>query len=227
MVSRIERAELRLERMNKCFLDFGADPLQNINRLTRLCGELLGARAALYDRLEEGRLCSWGQWQIPPEHDPECSAEGFVCRDIIRKGIDDTVVIRGPQQTPYTETDPRVISYQLQTYAGHSVRLGELHVGALCVVYQEDRPPSQEDQNLMGIIASAIGVEEVRMRAEQALRSSEKRLRALSAELLTAQETERKRIARQLHDSIGQSLSAIKFSIEETLEAAEAGRAAT
>ncbi len=53
--------------------------------------------------------------------------------------------------------------------------------------------------------------------AEMALHDSEKQLRHLSSQLLTAQEKERKRIANELHDSIGQSLSAIKFSIENTL----------
>jgi len=225
MISRLERAELRLARMNECFLGFGANPLDNINRLTMFCGELLGAKAALYDRLEEGRLCSWGKWQLPPEHDPECSAEGSICRDIIGKGIDDTVVVRDLQQTPYARSIPEAAGCQPQTYAGQAVKLGDMHVGALCVVYQDDTPPSKEDQSLMGIIASAIGVEEVRMRAERALRSSEGQLRALSSDLLSAQETERKRLARHLHDSIGQSLSAIKFSIEETLEAVHEGRA--
>ena len=49
---------------------------------------------------------------------------------------------------------------------------------------------------------------------EQALRESEKELRLLSSQLLTVQEDERARIARELHDSIGQTLSAIKYKIE-------------
>lgn len=55
-------------------------------------------------------------------------------------------------------------------------------------------------------------------RTEEALRKSEKELRLLSSQLLTAEETERKRIARELHDSIGQALSAIKFRVENTIE---------
>jgi signal transduction histidine kinase len=43
-------------------------------------------------------------------------------------------------------------------------------------------------------------------------------LRRLSAQLLTVQEDERKRIARELHDSIGQSLAAIKFGAENAME---------
>jgi len=60
-----------------------------------------------------------------------------------------------------------------------------------------------------------------RKKADEALRESEKQLRYLSSQLLSAQESERKRIARELHDGIGQSLSAIKFSVENTLKQTE------
>ena len=56
-----------------------------------------------------------------------------------------------------------------------------------------------------------------RRRAEEALRKSDKELRVLSNQLLSAEEKERKRIARELHDGIGQALSAIKFSVENAL----------
>ena len=60
-----------------------------------------------------------------------------------------------------------------------------------------------------------------RKKAETALRESGERLRRLSAELLLAQEKERKRIAGELHDSISQSLTAIKFMAEKSLNMAE------
>ncbi|MGW8322330.1 MAG: sensor histidine kinase, partial [Thermodesulfobacteriota bacterium] len=42
-------------------------------------------------------------------------------------------------------------------------------------------------------------------------------LRHLSAQLLEAEERERKRVARELHDGLGQTLSAMKFRIENTI----------
>lgn len=57
-----------------------------------------------------------------------------------------------------------------------------------------------------------------RAEAEAALRRSESDLRLLSAQLLAAQELERRRIAHELHDGIGQSLGGLKC----TLEACEA-----
>lgn len=67
-------------------------------------------------------------------------------------------------------------------------------------------------------------IEEITQRKlmQRALQESEKELRLLSSHLLTAQEKERQRIAQELHDSVGQYLSAIKFSVETTLQ--EMGR---
>ena len=64
-----------------------------------------------------------------------------------------------------------------------------------------------------------------RKEMEKTLKKSQRDLRLLSSQLLTAQEDERKRIARELHDSIGQSLSAIKFGLENTLMRMEDGTA--
>jgi len=55
------------------------------------------------------------------------------------------------------------------------------------------------------------------VRASEKLKRSEEELRLLSSQLLTAQETERRRIAGDLHDSICQSLNMIKFKLGESL----------
>ncbi len=60
-----------------------------------------------------------------------------------------------------------------------------------------------------------------RKRVEQSLRNSEEELRRISSRLMTAQEDERKRICRDLHDSIGQSLAAVKFGVENVLAKTE------
>jgi signal transduction histidine kinase len=53
-----------------------------------------------------------------------------------------------------------------------------------------------------------------RREAEKSLRRSTRDLEALSERLMNAQEAERKRISQDMHDSVGQMLSAIKYSLE-------------
>ncbi len=213
-----KQAQKRLARMNESFLSFGVDPIENIDRLTHLCGELLGARAAFYNRLDEGKLFTMGHWPECSDLRTGCDPEGRLCYEAIRSKGETAHVVRNLGETPYARTDPKIKLHGYQTYVGQAVKLGESSVGSLCVFYGDDVEPREEDLRLMGIIASAVGVEEIRKRSEEALRESERQLHHLSAQLLATQENERKRIATQLHDSIGQSLSAIKFSIEEALE---------
>lgn len=56
-----------------------------------------------------------------------------------------------------------------------------------------------------------------RKEAEEALRKNERELRDLSSRLLSVQEDEKKRLARELHDGFGQTLIAIKFGVENSL----------
>jgi len=66
------------------------------------------------------------------------------------------------------------------------------------------------------IMGNVIDITEQK-KMEEALRSSRLGLQILSKRLIHTQETERKRIASELHDSIGQSISAVKFSVENAL----------
>jgi signal transduction histidine kinase len=63
-------------------------------------------------------------------------------------------------------------------------------------------------------------VEEIaeRTQTEKALRDSEQALRHLSLKIIETQENERRQIAKELHDSIGSSLAAIKFAVEGKLQ---------
>ena len=60
-----------------------------------------------------------------------------------------------------------------------------------------------------------------RHKAQKALLDSQEALHRLSARLMSTQEGERRRVAQELHDSIGQSLSAVKFMVERALDEQE------
>jgi signal transduction histidine kinase len=59
---------------------------------------------------------------------------------------------------------------------------------------------------------------ETRASAEQQMQESERNLKALSDRLLSVQEQERTRIAREIHDDLGQSLTALKMDVIGLLE---------
>lgn len=77
----------------------------------------------------------------------------------------------------------------------------------------EPAPASFQVYVDLGVGMAALATQ--RYRQEESLRHSEEELRLLSGQLMSIQETERKRIAADLHDGIGQSLSVIKLSIEQ------------
>jgi signal transduction histidine kinase len=64
----------------------------------------------------------------------------------------------------------------------------------------------EANQSLLNEIAE-------RQKAEEALHESGKRLQMLSQRLVEVQEEERRAIARELHDSVGQSLSALNINL--------------
>jgi PAS domain S-box-containing protein len=71
-----------------------------------------------------------------------------------------------------------------------------------------------ENGKAVRMIGAMMDITE-RKRAEESLAGYAARLQSLSCRLLEVQETERRRIARELHDEIGQSLTAIKIQLDE------------
>lgn len=64
------------------------------------------------------------------------------------------------------------------------------------------------------------------IRLFEQLRSAHERLQRLSRRLVEAQETERRRIAHELHDEIGQTLTAVKINLQALQRLADVGELA-
>jgi signal transduction histidine kinase len=63
-------------------------------------------------------------------------------------------------------------------------------------------------------VADSVAVAIQQARLFEQIRAGRERLRLLSGQLLRAQETERRSIARELHDEIGQALTALKINLQ-------------
>lgn len=173
-VVRRERSENRLAELNKCFLNFGTDPVNNIKELTILCGKLLGATYAVYNRFQKDLLGPWGDWDLPSDFKQLSKPEGRICYDVIRQGSPEPVMIRDLQKTAYAKTDPNILKYNLKTYVGGAVKSAGSYIGALCLIYNNDFIISEEEKKIVGIVTSAISIEESRWKVEQLLREAKK-----------------------------------------------------
>ncbi|MEW6050620.1 MAG: PAS domain S-box protein [Candidatus Zixiibacteriota bacterium] len=178
-VTERHRAEERLLRINETLLHLESSPSANISAITALCGELLHADCALYNRLVGNMLYSVGQWHTPPDYNPVDQPDGHICYDVIRSGSTEPLLIRDLSATVYQQSDPNVAKYGLKTYSGYPVRCGEQVVGSLCVVYTQSADLTNADTTILGILAAAIGAEEERLRTTEALVQSEAKFRQL------------------------------------------------
>ena len=89
------------------------------------------------------------------------------------------------------------------------VRL-QTQAGAPLPVHLSLNPLRLESTRAVCLIASDLSEAK---RAEQELRASSEQLRNLAARLLSVREEERTRIAREIHDELGQSLTAVKIDL--------------
>lgn len=89
-------------------------------------------------------------------------------------------------------------------------------LGTFAIYYDQPRRPSQDEISLIEQAAYLAGVAmehdaagEALRRNESALRVSHERIQYLAGRLLTAQEDERRRLARELHDDLAQRMALV------------------
>lgn len=162
----------RLVKLNECLLSFGVDPVQNINSLVALCCRELNAAGAYYNSIKDGKSFSAGKLSTLIDYKDIDEHGNQICNDIVKGKKSFVRLVRDFHGTKYAKSDPNVIRYNLKTLLGIPVTFGELIKGSLCVVYQEDRTPTEDDQKLLSIISSVIAIEEERLSSQEVIQNS-------------------------------------------------------
>jgi len=94
-------------------------------------------------------------------------------------------------------------------------------LGSMCVGTHRSRIFNDDEQKLLSAIGSqiAVAIENARLYSE--VQMKERMRGELFMKAINAQEEERKRIARELHDDTSQSLAALLYAVEDSLEIEE------
>jgi PAS domain S-box-containing protein len=154
--------------------------------------------------------------------------EGSCHQNLYEKGVSErTMITREIQLLRCPDSHNELLSGSLP-HSHYSIPIlcsGSV-LGMIDLRVNVDHFQDQKELEFLTAVANTLSGIIQRKQSVEALRESEKQLRILSSQLLKAQEEERKRIACELHDSIGSSLSAIKFSIENTCKQFEQDGAA-
>jgi len=105
--------------------------------------------------------------------------------------------------------------FGLKTALGTGMFFGKKLVGLLSITgVTEPRVFSPEEIRLIQTMANQIAVAVENARLQQVVEKHAEELRNLYSELLNTQETERGKIARELHDQVGQMLQAMKMNLD-------------
>jgi PAS domain S-box-containing protein len=139
-------------------------------------------------------------------NDRFCEMLGYPRDEMIRRPVTD--FLSETDQILYREQVARRRRGELESYELSWLKKD----GQTIFTWVSPKAILDEQGQYKGSFAVLTSITE-RKQAEEALKESEKQLRSLSSQLLTAEETERKRISRELHDELGQSLTVMKLRL--------------
>jgi signal transduction histidine kinase len=107
-------------------------------------------------------------------------------------------------------------------WMGVPLRLHGRYIGLLTVDNYQEAAYSELQANLAQAFANQAAVAIENARLFEQVREGRERLQMLSQQLLNVQENERRRIALELHDQIGQTLTAVKINLQTAQRKPEA-----
>ncbi|MFC1915117.1 GAF domain-containing protein [Chloroflexota bacterium] len=117
---------------------------------------------------------------------------------------------------------PDLISTEgLKAFISVPLRAKDKVLGVLNVASKMPRLFTENDMHLLNSIGDQLGVAIEEARLYERLRNARERYQKLTRQTLVAQEEERKRMARELHDETSQALSGIELQLQALIDTAE------
>ncbi|MFC1978387.1 GAF domain-containing protein [Chloroflexota bacterium] len=112
----------------------------------------------------------------------------------------------------------------LKAYLCVPLKAKDYVFGVMNIVSKMPRHFTKRDMHLLHSIGDMLGVAIEQAKLQKELREGMDRYQQLSRQMLTAQEEERRKIARELHDETSQTLSGLAINLQTLIEmAAKAG----
>ncbi len=117
---------------------------------------------------------------------------------------------------------PDLVSTEgLRAFVSVPLRSKDAVLGVLNVASVEPHGFTRDDMHLLHAIGDQVGVAIEQAELQERLRKGRERYQRLAQHILVAQEEERKRVARELHDETSQTLSGLALSLQALVVVAE------
>jgi len=173
-IERIETSGKRLARITDNFISFGTIPKENIDLLTKLCGELMKADVAAYFRLDQNFIHCIGNCEADTNvhHRGNCE----LCFNLFTNLKDDSFLFYTSDEISRLKKRYTCNFHEMKTFIGSAVLLENKPLGSLAMIYCRDYVPDENDKQIMKIICAGIAVEELRSISIAKLRQHEQLL---------------------------------------------------